>query len=64
MSGMTNYGYAVLTINQASQHGEQLDGPYMTLAEAKDICADMADETSRAGRADRHIVCELIGVED
>jgi hypothetical protein len=36
---MTNYGYAVVTINQASRHAEEVNGVH------------------------RHVVCELVEVE-
>lgn len=60
---MMNYGYAVVTINQASQHAEEVDGVFWSAAEAKGVRDSMHNSARDIGRRERFVICELVEVE-
>jgi hypothetical protein len=60
---VTNYGYVVVTINQASRHAEEVNGVHWTATDAEEVATAMTEQTAAVGRQDRHVVCELVEVE-
>jgi len=58
------WGYVVVTINQASGFAEEVDGVWWTAQDAQEVASGMGKRTLEARRTDRHIVCELVEVED
>lgn len=61
---MTNYGYAVVTINQASQHAEEVEGVFWDEGEAEAAADVMRTYTASVGRRERYVVCTLEGVQE
>ncbi len=64
MSG-DSIGYLVVTFNQVS-HRSDLDviGLHDTRADAEAERDELAAETARAGRAERHVICEVVPAGD
>jgi hypothetical protein len=58
-----NYGYAVVTINQASQHAEEVGSVFWSLSDAHDAAEEMREATKRVGRGERFRICQLVEVE-
>ena len=58
-------GFVVATFNQASGRPElDVIGLHADLDDAVYEREAMADETAAAGRGERHVVCEVVPVED